>query len=71
MISNNSTWVVYLMTIYKRLQRVPAVCAQSEWEAMERRRPGYHQLVESGIATETEAEEIARRHGLGQQTISV
>lgn len=55
------TWVVYLMTIHKRPERQPAVCEQAEWDAMERLRPGYHQLVQSGIATENEAEDLARR----------
>ena len=68
--SSNGTWVVYLMTIYKRTERPPAVCAQSEWDAMEQTRPGYHQLVQSGIATESEAEDLARRQRAGLQSIS-
>jgi hypothetical protein len=65
--TSNATWVVYLMTIYKRTERFAAVCKQSEWDAMERTRPGFHQLVRSGIATETEAEYLARHHGIGNQ----
>ena len=65
----NATWVVYLMTIHKRPERMPAVCRQSEWEAMECLRPGYHMLVQAGIATENEAEDLARRQGAGQSTV--
>lgn len=56
----SDTWVVFLMTIHKRMERTRAVCKQSEWDAMERSRPGYHQLVRGGIATEVEAEMLAR-----------
>jgi hypothetical protein len=65
--TSDATWVVYLMTIYKRTERLAAVCRQSEWDAMERLRPGHHQLVQSGIATETEAEYLARHQGTGNQ----
>jgi hypothetical protein len=54
------SWVVYLMTIHNRADKLMAVCEQSEWEAMELNRPGYHQLVREGIVTENEAELIAR-----------
>jgi hypothetical protein len=54
------TWVVYRMTIHKRADRFMAVCEQSEWDAMELRHPGYHQLVREGIPSEVEAESIAR-----------
>jgi hypothetical protein len=54
------SWVVYRMTIYKQTEGKMAVCEQSEWDAMEESRPGYHTLVRAGIATETEAELIAR-----------
>src|SRR5262249_32629167 len=37
-----------------------AVCAQGEWDAMERANPGHHTLVKGGIATEGEAERLAR-----------
>jgi hypothetical protein len=63
---NGTTWAakvklgmtVYLMTIHKRAERLPAICNQSEWDAMELLRPGYHQLVQSGIATETKLKRI-------------
>jgi len=56
----NESWVVYLMTIHKQPNGMNAVCEQSEWEAMELARPGYHTLVRSGIANEGEAERLAR-----------
>jgi hypothetical protein len=54
------TWVVYQMTIHKRADRLTAVCEQSEWDALELGRPGYHVLVREGIPTEVEAELLAR-----------
>lgn len=53
-------WVVYLMTIHGKSDRMSAVCTQSEWDAMELSKPGYQTLVRSGIASETEAEKLAR-----------
>lgn len=53
------TWVVYQMTLHGANPR-NAVCEQSEWDAMELARPGYHTLIQSGIATESEAELLAR-----------
>ena len=55
-----SAWVVYRMTIHGKAEQVNAVCEQTEWDAMEAQRPGYHTLVRSGIATEAEAERLAR-----------
>jgi hypothetical protein len=54
------TWAVYLMTVHKRTDKIRAVCEQSEWDAMELARPGYHHLIRGGIATEVEAETLAR-----------
>lgn len=65
------TWAVYLMTVYKRAERIRAVCEQSEWDAMELARPGYHQLVKGGIASETEAELLARSDPTGGPLIAV
>jgi len=61
MLQNMVTWVVYLMTIRERAGKNCAVCEQSEWDAMDLARPGYHQLIRGGIATEVEAEILARR----------
>lgn len=52
-------WVVYLMTVHKK-PSVNAMCSQSEWEEMEREKPGYHTLIQGGIASENEAERMAR-----------
>jgi hypothetical protein len=52
-------WVVYRMTLH--FQHVGmAVCEQAEWDELERERPGYHTLVKAGIASESEAERLAR-----------
>ena len=53
-------WVVYLMTLHGKKSGMNAVCEQGEWEAMERGRPGYHTLIQAGIASEAEAEKLAR-----------
>ncbi len=53
------TWVVYLRTVHKQ-GGFNAVCEQKEWDEMELARPGYHTLVQAGIATEVEAEKLAR-----------
>ena len=54
------SWVVYRMTLHNKPTGMNAVCAQAEWEAMERAQPGRHTLIQSGIATEGEAERAAR-----------
>jgi hypothetical protein len=61
-----TAWVVFWMTIHKRVDRLAAVCDQAEWDAMERARPGYHQLIQQGIATEAEAELLARSQPTGK-----
>ena len=65
------TWAVYLMTIHKRADRFLAVCEQREWDAMELARPGYHHLIRGGIATEVEAETLARRHRTGGTPVAI
>ncbi|HKB41755.1 MAG TPA: hypothetical protein VKD72_35345 [Gemmataceae bacterium] len=40
--------------------RPHAVCVQSEWDAMELSRPGYHTLIQAGITDEVVAERLAR-----------
>jgi hypothetical protein len=42
-------WVVYLMTISKNPDGMRAVCEQSEWDAMELNRPGYHKLMRRSV----------------------
>jgi hypothetical protein len=53
-------WVVYRMTLFAGTVGGNVVCEQREWDAIERARPGYHLLVRAGIATEQEAEKLAR-----------
>jgi hypothetical protein len=53
------SWVVYQMTLHRKPSG-NAVCSQSEWEALEQSQPGYHTLVRAGIASEAEAERVAR-----------
>jgi hypothetical protein len=53
-------WVVYRMALPGKRPGANAVRPQSEWDAMERAQPGYHTLVRAGIASEAEAERLAR-----------
>jgi hypothetical protein len=53
------TWVVYLMT-GKRANGMKAVCEESEWDAMERAKPGEQLLIKKDIVNESEAELLAR-----------
>jgi hypothetical protein len=46
------SWVVYLKTLRNKPDGIRAVCEQSEWDAMEQARPGYHTLIQAGISTE-------------------
>lgn len=64
------SWVVYKMTVEAKLSGPNAVCEKTEWEAMEREQPGYHTLIKSGIATEAEAEALARA-SVGGTTLKV
>jgi hypothetical protein len=56
----NMSWVVYRMTIHGKASKLNAVCEQGEWDAMERVQPGHHALIQAGIASEAEAEKLAR-----------
>jgi hypothetical protein len=53
-------WVVYKMTVWGRELGPNAVCEQADWDAMELARPGHHALIRAGIASEAEAESLAR-----------
>ena len=54
------SWVIY-QAVNKGLVSGPnAVCELSEWEAMERTRPGCTSVVQTGIADEAVAERLAR-----------
>ena len=66
MTPNADTWVVYEKFFHRQATGQNAVCEQSEWEEMERIRPGYHNVIKAGIATESEADRYARNGpGLG------
>jgi hypothetical protein len=54
------SWVVYRMTLHGKRFRRNAVCPQSEWNTIELDRPGYHTLIQAGIANEQDAEKLAR-----------
>ena len=53
-------WVVYRTGTDGKTPGVAVVCEQAEWDAMELAHPGRHVLVRSGIASEAEAERLAR-----------
>jgi hypothetical protein len=55
--ANAVTWVVYAEA---GPGGVRSVCEQGEWEEMEKAQPGRRSLVKEGIATEGEAEGLAR-----------
>jgi hypothetical protein len=59
-VEKQTSWVVYLMTLHNKQIQLNAVCEESEWDAMELARPGYHTLVQAGIESEGEAERLAR-----------
>ena len=52
-------WVVYEAVQGNDIGR-KSLCRQSEWEALESRHPGHNKLIQGGIASETEAEKLAR-----------
>lgn len=54
------SWVVYKMTLHKIPEGRNAICEQTEWDAMELSKPGYHTLIKAGITSEGEAERLAR-----------
>jgi hypothetical protein len=53
-------WVVYKMTVWGKVPGANAVCEQAEWDEMQRERPGHHTLIRGGMASESEAEKVAR-----------
>jgi len=59
------SYVVYKMALDGPLAGPNAVCEQAEWDEMEATRPGRHLLIQSGIATEAEAERVARESAGG------
>jgi hypothetical protein len=59
MFEKSDTWVVYQMT-GKKTNGMKAVCEKVEWDALEKAEPGLHHLIQADIASETEAELLAR-----------
>ena len=54
------SWVVYQTPTRIKPGVVHAVCDDREWDTLTTGRPGYYTLVQSGIASEGEAEMLAR-----------
>jgi hypothetical protein len=58
--TRTTVWVVYQAAV-KGMERGPnAICDQAEWDAMEAAAPGVNRLIRGGIASEAEAERLAR-----------
>ena len=57
-------WVVYLKLLHGKQTPMTVVCEQCEWDAMELAHPGQYTLVMSGIASEGEADRIARERAV-------
>ncbi len=55
-----SAWVVYRMNVEGKPTGPTGVCGQEEWAVMEATQFGQHTLIRGGIATEKEAEQVAR-----------
>jgi hypothetical protein len=56
-----ASWVVYQQVGKDGAAVGPrCVCDQGEWDAIERRNPGQHTLIQSGIDSEGVAERLAR-----------
>jgi hypothetical protein len=54
------SWVVYRMTIPGNAPGGNVVCEQREWDALDAGQPGFHTLLHAKVATEQEAERLAR-----------
>jgi hypothetical protein len=58
-----TSWVVYRTSFQGTAGSRTGVCDQTEWEAMEVAKPGVQTLIRGGIASESEAEQMARTAG--------
>jgi hypothetical protein len=58
--TRTTAWVVYEIPARGKLEAARAVCDQSEWDELDRGKPGYFTLIQSGINNEGEAERLAR-----------
>jgi hypothetical protein len=59
-VAKRKTWVVYSRLIRGQDDPVSAVCSQVEWDELNRDQPGGLTLVQSDIASEGDAERVAR-----------
>ena len=57
--ANVENWAVY-EAVQGKAVGVRSVCTDSEWQALEVSHPGANVLVRSGIASEADAERLAR-----------
>jgi hypothetical protein len=57
------SWVIYRDVVDGEVSEAHGVCEQAEWEAMERATPGGTFVIQSGIADERVAEQLARASG--------
>jgi hypothetical protein len=53
-------WVVYAAPVYQQTGGMHGVCKQEVWDAMNRAQPGFYTLVQEGITSEGEAEQLVR-----------
>ena len=53
-------WAVYLMPVKGSPDGLRGVCLQEEWEALDRAKPGVFTLVQGHMASEGQAEQLAR-----------
>ncbi len=54
-------WVIYESPVHVRGRRLAVVCPQAEWDGMAADLRREYVLVRDGIATESEAERLARQ----------
>lgn len=57
---NDPLWAVYTTASGSKTEGINLVCEQSEWDAMVSAKPGQYTLIRGGIASEGEAERLAR-----------
>jgi hypothetical protein len=53
-------WVVYVKAVVGTAEGIRVICDQSEWDALDRSKPGEFTLVRERITSEGEAERLAR-----------
>lgn len=55
----SGAWAVYEVVLGKQAG-IRVMCRQSQWEALASSQPGANILIQDGIASESEAEKLAR-----------